>query len=124
VRIDSGTFTAILAFATFVFAIVGVAGTWRAARSTSALNQYRDTAQAWEAKASAQAMQIKDLETDAAKKDRQIAELEGKVMVLQDSLTGRVAWEILEAKITEALQLMGETRTEVKAVHQILEDRT
>jgi TolA-binding protein len=123
-RIDPTTFAAVLAFVTFIFAVVGVAGTWRAARSTSALNQYRETARAWEGKATAQAMQLKDLETGSAQKDQRIAELEGKVAVLQDALTGRVAWDILEAKITEALQLMGETRTEVKQVHQILEDRT
>lgn len=122
-RIDPTTFTAVLAFVTFIFAVVGVGGTWRASRSTSALNQYRETARAWEAKATAQSMQLKDLETGSAEKDQRIAELEGKVAVLQDSLTGRVAWEILEAKIAEALALMSDTRTEVRQVHQLLEDR-
>jgi hypothetical protein len=113
-RIDSGTFTAVLAFATFIFAVAGVAGTWRASRSTSALNSYRDTAAAWEAKADAQAMQIRDLEADGAKKDQRIAELEGKVAILSDTLTGKAAWEILEGKISEALVLIAETRGDVR----------
>lgn len=120
-HIDSSTFLAILTFISFTFAVVGVAGSWRASRSGSALTQYRETARAWEGKSRAQDAQIADLQTDAAAKDRRIAELEGKVTVLQDALTGRAAWEILETKIGEALQLIGETRTEVKQVHQMLE---
>ena len=122
-RIDSGTFTAVLAFITFIFAVIGVAGTWRASKSASALNSYRDTAQAWEAKAQAQAMQIKDLEDGAARKERQIAELEGKVAVLSDTLTGKAAWEILENKISEALVLIAETRGEVRQVHREITSR-
>jgi hypothetical protein len=121
VRVDSGTFVTILSFATFVFAVVGVAGTWRASKSTSALNSYRDTAQAWEAKAQAQAMQIKDLEDDSARNKRLIAELEGKVAVLSDTLTGKAAWEILEGKISEALVLIAETRGEVRQVARKLD---
>ena len=115
-HIDSGTFTAALAFVTFVFAVIGVAGTWRASKSASALNSYRDVAGAWEAKAQAQAMQITDLQTSSAEKDRRIAELEGKVAVLSDTLTGKAAWEILEGKISEALVLIAETRGEVRQV--------
>jgi TolA-binding protein len=121
VRIDAGTLTAILAVITFIFAVVGVAGTWRGAKSTSALSQYRDTATAWEAKSHVQAVQISDLQADATAKDRRIAELEGKVTVLQEALTGRAAWEILEVKIAEALVIMAETRTEVRQVHEMLE---
>lgn len=120
-RIDSGTFSALLAFVTFVFAVVGVAGTWRASKSAAALNSYRDAAQAWETKADAQAMQIHDLEAGSAAKDRRIAELEGKVAVLSDTLTGKAAWEILEGKISEALVLIAETRGEVRKVATKLE---
>jgi hypothetical protein len=123
VRIDAGTLTAIIGAATFIFAVVGVAGTWRGARSTSALNQYRDTAQAWESKSHAQAMQISDLQADAAAKDRRIAEMEGKVTVLQEALTGRAAWEILETKIAEAVALIADARTEIRQVHEKLEGR-
>lgn len=120
-HIDTSTFLAILTFISFAFAVVGIAGSWRASRSGSALTQYRETARAWEGKSRAQDALIADLQADAATKDRRIAELDGKVTVLQDALTGRAAWEILETKISEALQLIGETRTEVKQVHQMLE---
>ena len=119
-RIDSGTFSAVLLFITFVFAVVGTVGTWRATRSASALASYRDTAQAWEDKARAQAMQISDLEAKSAEDARRIAELEGKVQVLSDTLTGKAAWEILEGKISEALVLIAETRGEVRQVHREL----
>ena len=119
-RIDSGTFLAILTFFSFVFAIVGTIGTWRATRSAASYRAMRDTADAWEHKADAQAMQIKDLEADGVKKDQRIAELEGKVQILSDTLTGKAAWDILENKISEALVLIAETRGEVRKVSQKL----
>ena len=119
-HIDSGTLVAFFAVASFIFAIVGILGQWRVSRNTAALTQYRDIAKAWEDKARVQESEISDLQTDKHHKDQIIAELQGKVTVLQDALTGKAAWDVLEVRIAEALTIAGETRTEVRKVHELL----
>lgn len=119
-RIDGGTLVTFLAIASFIFAVVGILGQWRVSRNTAALSQYRDIAKAWEDKARVQEAEISDLQDDARRKDSVIAELTGKVNVLQDSLTGKAAWDVLEARIGEALTIAAETRAEIRQVHQLL----
>lgn len=119
-HIDTSVVVAVLAVLSFIFAVVGVLGQWKVSRNTTALTQYRDIAKAWEDKARVQESEISDLMDDKHRKDAMIAELQGKVTVLQDSLTGRASWEILENKIGEALQIAAATRAEIRQVHQLL----
>lgn len=118
--IDTGTLVAFLSVASFIFAIVGVVGQWRVSKNTAALTQYRDIAKAWEEKARVQEVEIADLQVDKHRKDQVIAELQGKVTVLQDTLTGKASWDVLEGRISEALHMAGETRTELRRVHELL----
>lgn len=124
-RIDSGTIVAVLAVLSFLFACAGIIGSWRVSRNTTALTQYRETAKAWEGRSTAQEAEIGDLKKDIATltgqmrvKDQQNAELDGKVQVLQDTLTGKASWDILERKIGEALQLAADSRTEAREMHE------
>lgn len=119
-HIDSGTLVAFFAVASFVFAIVGILGQWRVTKNTAALSQYRDIAKAWEDKARVQEAEITDLQIDKHHKDQVIAELQGKVNVLQDALTGKAAWDVLEHKISEALQIGADNRTELRKIHELL----
>lgn len=119
-KLDSGAVLVILAIATFLFMAVGLAAQWRVSRNTTALTQYRETAQGWEGKARLQETEIADLKADARRKDSRISDLEGRVSVLQEALTGKASWEILVGKMSEALTLMGDTRTEVRQMHQII----
>jgi predicted nucleic acid-binding Zn-ribbon protein len=111
----------------FIMAVAGVIGSWRAAKNTGALNLYRETAQAWEGKARAQDSEMDDLreqvgrlETHVREKDQQLAEQAGRIQVLQDTLTGKASWDILEGKIGEALSLAAETRSEVRQMREAI----
>jgi hypothetical protein len=124
---DSGSIVAVFAVIGFVFAGVAVFGQWKVSKNTTALTQYRETAQAWEGKARAQETEITDLRHEVgelqlqmAEKGKENAELTGRVSVLQDALTGKASWDILESRISEALSIAGETRTEVRAIHEML----
>lgn len=81
----------------------------------------------------AQAAEIASLQESGAEKDRQIAELQGKVAMMQDMLTGRTALEDLTAKLsdmaeksaardTEILALTAGLRGEIRAVHETVEN--
>lgn len=116
---------AIVGVISFLMGLAGVTATWRASKNTGALNQYRETAKAWEGRSRAQDAQIHDLdahvdrlEDQMHQKDQQIAEQAGRIQVLQDTLTGKASWDILERRIGEALKLTGDVRTEVRAMHQ------
>lgn len=116
---------AIVAVVSFLMAAAGVLGSWRASRNTGALNQYRETAKAWEGRSRAQDQQLADLnahlaglETEMHHKDAQLAEQAGRIQVLQDTLTGKASWDILERRIGEALELAGLMRTEVRQMHE------
>jgi predicted RNase H-like nuclease (RuvC/YqgF family) len=126
-HIDSGSVVAVFAVIGFLFAGVAVFGQWKVSKNTTALTQYRETAQAWEGKARAQETEITDLRHEVAElqvqmteKGKENAELTGRVSVLQDALTGKASWDILESRIGEALSIAGETRTEVRAIHEML----
>ena len=116
---------AIVAVVSFLMAVAGVAGSWRASKNTGALSQYRETAKAWEGRSRVQDQQIADLnshvaglETEMHHKDAQLAEQKGRIQVLQDTLTGKASWDILERRISEALELAGLMRTEVRQMHE------
>jgi len=119
-HIDSGTVVAVAAVVGSLMAAAAILGQWRVSRNTTATTQYREIAQGWEDKARLQADEIADLQADKHRKDREIAELKGKVQVLQDALTGKASWEILESRIGEALAIAGEMRTELRQVHEML----
>lgn len=98
---------------------------------------YRDAAQSWEARAGAQEQeleqqrvqietcqhQIELLKQELAAKDKQVDSLQEQITSLRELLTGRAAFESLSSKITEAVQLAGETRGDVRRLLEIEGDR-
>lgn len=116
--LNSGVVLAVLAVFSFLFGLAGILGSWRVSRNTAALTQYRETALAWEAKAKVLDVEITDLKTADHLKEQRIGELVGKVSVLQDTLTGKMAWEVLERKLAEALELAASTRAEVRRLNE------
>jgi hypothetical protein len=114
--LDSGIVLAVLAVFSFAFGVAGVIGSWRVARNSTIVTQYRETALAWEAKAKVQDVEIADLKTADTANVQRIAELTGKVAVLQDTLTGKMAWDVLDRKLAEALELAASTRAEIRAL--------
>jgi hypothetical protein len=126
--LNSDVVIALVTVVSFLMAAAGVIGSWRASKNTGALSLYRETAQAWEGKSKVQDTEIADLKDHVAQlteqmheKDSQLAEQAGRMQVLQDTLTGRAAWEVLEHKIGESLQLVGDMRTEVRSMHEVVE---
>lgn len=119
---NSGLVSAVVAIMGFLVTGAVVFGSWRVSRNTTATQQYRDTALAWEGKARAQDAEISDLKQALAAKDSQIADLSARVAVLQDTVTGKSALEILEARSAEMLQMSAEVRTVVRANTEILAD--
>lgn len=116
--LNSGIVLTVLAVFSFLFGLAGILGSWRVARNTAALTQYRETALAWEAKAKVQDVEITDLKEADHLKEQRLAELTGKVAVLQDALTGRMAWEVLERRLAEALELAASTREELRRLNE------
>lgn len=72
-------------------AVVG--GSFRVSRHTQVVANYRDAAQAWEAKASAQGNEITELRSELAEREKEIIELRSRVSILQDMVTGKSAIE-------------------------------
>jgi hypothetical protein len=116
--VNSGILLTVLAAFSFLFGVAGVVGSWRVARNSTIVTQYRETALAWEAKAKVQDVEIADLKAAGTANVQRIAELNGKVSVLQDTLTGKMAWDVLERKLAEALDLAASTRADVRALSE------
>lgn len=113
---------AIISVITFLMAAAGIFGSWRASRNSGALNMYRENAKAWEERSRVQETEISDLKhqvetltTQMHQKDEQNAELNGRVQVLQDTLTGKAAWEVLVTKIEDTQAQIGQLRTLTEA---------
>lgn len=126
---------ALLAIFGTLITISTVYASFRVTRNTQATAVYRATAEGWEAQSKLQDQQIATIKADssrhladlsaaAAEKDQKIADLTARVEVLQDMVTGKSLLEehhrAFQAKSSELLALVADTRTEVRAVHTLL----
>ncbi len=122
----AGGFSALLAAA-------GVAGAaFRSARTGQVVTELQRLADTRKEKAADLDRAIADLQAEGAAKDLKITELQGKVAVLQDMVTGKAAVEQLAAgfgqmvahmdeRVSEALKQAGAIRGEVRDVHEAVE---
>lgn len=102
-----GTIISVIALLVTAATVVG--GSFRLARNTQTVSNYRDAAQAWQAKADAQQGELDELKTELAEKQsqisdqqKQIAELSGRMRTLQDMMVGQNALETLRTEIGTA----------------------
>jgi predicted negative regulator of RcsB-dependent stress response len=95
--------------------IVGVLGTviaigtllgvaLRVGRNTQTVNNYRESAQAWEAKARVQEDTIESQKKQISDLQHQVGELTGKLAVLSELVTGKAVLEELARDVQEAVQ--------------------
>jgi hypothetical protein len=95
--------------------IVGVLGTviaigtllgvaLRVGRNTQTVNNYRESAQAWEAKARVQEDTINAQKEQISDLQHQVGELTGKLAVLSELVTGKAVLEELARDVQEAVQ--------------------
>lgn len=116
--LDSGAISAFVAVAGIALTFVALFASWRVSKRSVSTQLYRDTAAAWEAKSKSQDAENADLRAQLATRDERIADLTGRVTVLQDTVTGARAWDALERRTAEMLALAAETRAETRAVHE------
>lgn len=122
-----------LAILTFLgTGVVYIVGAFRSTRNTNTLVTLKNSLDAYERQDKVRQGEIADLQKQVTEKDEQIKELQGKVSVLQDVVTGRQLIEQLQArteelaqinrdsievssaKITEVLRLMADVRSDVR----------
>lgn len=119
---------AIVAVVGLAITIASVFGTFRMSRNTQAMTLYRETATGWQAKAELQEGEIAELRENLAKKDRQIADLQARVQVLQDTVTGKSLLEehhrAFEARSAEILAMMGDTRAIIRQIAEKVQVKT
>jgi uncharacterized coiled-coil protein SlyX len=114
--VDFGAVSAVVAVAGLALTIVALFASWRVSKNAVSGQVYRDTALAWEAKSTQQSQEITDLNAKLAQRDQQLAELRGKVDFMQDALTGRKSWEVLEARMAEVLGQLGDIRGDLRTL--------
>jgi chromosome segregation ATPase len=119
--LNSATVSAFVAVAGIALTIVALLASWRVSRRSVSTQVYRDTASAWEAKSKAQDAENADLRAQLATRDERIADLTGRVTVLQDTVTGARAWDSLERRTAEMLALAAETRAETRRIHEAVD---
>lgn len=119
--LSSATVSAFVAVAGIALTMVALLASWRVSKRSVSSQLYRDTAAAWEAKSKAQDQENADLRRLLASRDEKIADLTGRVGVLQDTVTGARAWDTLERRTAEMLALAADTRAETRQVHQAVE---
>lgn len=119
-----------------LFTLVTLAGgNYRAVKSARIVADYKSGYDAIQAKAEGQEEQIQELKRENAHKDEEIAalqqelsDLQGRMSVLQEYVTGRSAIEaltaqlaglaeVLNSKVGEVLGQVGELRAEVHSAH-------
>jgi chromosome segregation ATPase len=118
-------------------AVVG--GSFRVSRNTATVTRYKEAADSWQAKAIAQEQHIAELRTevtslqaDNGAKDAKISELQGRINVLQEVVTGKGALEELarehnefisqwQRRTDEVTKEIGDIRGEARAIHERLD---
>jgi predicted RNase H-like nuclease (RuvC/YqgF family) len=93
-----GLFGTIIAVGT----LLGVA--LRVGKNTQTVNNYRESAQAWEAKAKVQENTIEDQKSQITTLQHEVGELRGKIAVLSDLVTGKEVLETLAREIMGAVE--------------------
>lgn len=116
--LSSGVISAFVAVVGTAVTIVALFASWRVSKRSVSVQLYRDTASAWEAKSKAQDQENADLRRMLASRDEKIADLTGRVAVLQDTVTGARAWDTLERRTAEMLALAADTRSETRQIHK------
>lgn len=100
-------------------------GSFRVSRNTQATTLYRETASAWEAKSTAQDDEIASLKRALVTKDTQIAELNARVSLLTDMVTGKSVLEEVrqrfDERTDELLGIVSTTRDEVARMRKALD---
>jgi cell division protein FtsB len=88
-----------------LLAVAGVLGiSFRNGKNTTTLANYREAAQAWEAKSNAQESQIKDLQDQVAALTLENTRLDAEMHTLRDLVTGRAELQALREHITGIIQ--------------------
>jgi hypothetical protein len=90
-------------------AAAAVGGSFKVSNNTATISRYREAAQAWETKSRAQDAEILELQRVNIANDKKISELEARVTILQDLVTGKSAVDLIEAKSTELKDLINKT---------------
>jgi predicted RNase H-like nuclease (RuvC/YqgF family) len=122
-----------------LLALTGVLGiSFRSARGTQILrnaeavaDSWRERADAMEVRAKARDEAIKDLQDKLAERDREISLLQGKILTLEEMVTGRSAIEELarqfqqrnvhmSERVTEALMQINAIRGDVRQNYDLL----
>jgi myo-inositol-1-phosphate synthase len=119
---DSGTISAVVAVVGLLLTGVALVASYRVSKRSVSTQVYRDTAAAWEAKSKAQDIENQDLRAKLTARDSLVAELQGRVSVLQETVTGARAWDTLERRTAEMLALAAETRSETRQLHEAVDD--
>lgn len=100
---DSGTLLSLgIGLVAVLLTAAGIIGTWlalRVSRNTQVVTNYKAAADAWQARAVAQGDEIKGLQESLEETRHQNTELQAKVNVLQDLVTGRHAVDELSDKM-------------------------
>lgn len=117
---NSGNISAIVAVVGLALTFVALFASWRVGKRSVSTQVYRDTASAWEAKSKAQDVENADLHRQLSMRDEKIADLIGRVGVLQDTVTGARAWDTLERRTAEMLALAADTRTEIRRNAEVI----
>lgn len=103
VHVTAGTIELIMAILGFVIVAGGLAGlSYRVNRSQANVTQYRDAADAWEKKATAQETQIRDLQAKVTALQAQLAAEKEARQVLEGVVTGKSAVEALAREMAMA----------------------
>lgn len=118
---DSGIVSAIVAVVGLALTMVALFASWRVSKRSVSTQLYRDTAAAWEAKSKSQDQENADLRIQLAARDQMVSELQGRVSVLQDTMTGARSWDTLERRTAEMLNLAGEARSETRLIHDTVQ---
>jgi septation ring formation regulator EzrA len=96
---------AISGLAAAVVAIGGLFGTsLRVNRQTTTVNNYRETALSWEAKARAQESELAELREQNAELLSRVGKQDGEISSLRDLVTGRQALLDIQADIRNAAE--------------------
>jgi hypothetical protein len=131
-HLDVSTFIAVFGV---ILAAATIFASFRVTRNAQSTALYRENAAGWEAKSKLQDVQaaelqagynrqLHELRVQGAAKDEKIADLTARVEVLQDMVTGKSLLEehhrAFEARSAEILEMVADTRSEVRAVHTLM----
>lgn len=99
---DVGSIGAIAGIIGVIVAIGSLLGTsMRVGRQTATVNNYREAAQSWEAKARSQGSEITDLKAKTLALEKASSAQIAEIQVLKDMVTGRQAIEELKGTIAD-----------------------